>query len=113
MRLPIDTTELSFICAGTPEAVVDFESRRPKTDENGQALFQVPLVAMSDGVAEVIAVKVGGQPAGLVQGGPVRITGLTALAWQMGDRSGVAYRAARLEPATPAAAPRTEGRSAS
>lgn len=101
MRLPIDTTNLAFICAGQPEPVVDFDTRRPKTDENGQPLFQVPLVAMTDGIAEVLAVKVAGAPAGLVQGGPVRISGLTALPWAMGDRSGIAYRAARLEPTNP------------
>jgi hypothetical protein len=101
MKLPIDTEALAFICAGQPEACVDFETRRPKTDEAGVALYQVPLVAMADGVAEVIAVKVPGEPRGLVQGGPVRISGLTALAWSMGDRSGIAYRATRLEAATP------------
>jgi len=102
MRLPIDITRLSFICAGEPEPVVDFESRRPKTDENGQPLYQVALVAMTDGVAEVITVKVPGAPQGLVKGAPVRLSGLTALAWAMRDRNGVAYRVDKLEPATPA-----------
>ena len=100
MRLPIDTTQLSFICAGPAEPVLDYESRRPKTDENGTPLFQVALVAMCDGVAEVIAVKVPGQPAGIAQGAPVRLRGLTALPWAMGDRSGVAYRASGLDPTT-------------
>jgi len=110
MRLPIDTSNLAFICAGQPEAVVDFDTRRPKTDERGTPLYQVALVAMADGVAEVIAVKVAGEPRGLTQGGPVRITGLSALPWAMGDRSGIAYRAAALEPATPA---RTEAKAGS
>lgn len=100
MRLPIDTTSLAFICAGQPEAVVEFETRRPKTDESGVPLYQVPLVAMADGDAEVIAVKVAGEPTGLVQGAPVRITGLSALPWTMGDRSGISYRASRLQPGT-------------
>jgi hypothetical protein len=68
MKLPIDTTNLAFICAGPAEACVDFESKRPKVDDNGIQLYQVPLVAMTDGVAEVIAVKVPGQPKGLTQG---------------------------------------------
>ena len=104
MRLPIDTNLVSFICAGAPEAVVDFESRRPKTDETGTPLYQVALVAMSDGVAEVIAVKVPGEPKGISQGAQVRPTGLIALPWAMGDRSGVAYRATRIEPVAPARA---------
>lgn len=37
MKLPVDTSSMSFICATSPSSVVDFESRRPKTDENGQA----------------------------------------------------------------------------
>lgn len=102
MRLPVDTNLVNFICAGAPEPVVDFESRRPKTDESGTPLYQVVLVAMSDGVAEVIAVKVPGEPKGLAQGAPVRLTGLVAVPWSMGERSGVAYRASRVEPASPA-----------
>ena len=100
MRIPVDTGRVSFICAGTPEPVVEFESRRPKTDSNGVALFQVALVAMTDGEAEVTAVKVPGEPKGLDQGGPVRLHGLTALAWVMGDRDGVAYNATGIETAT-------------
>jgi hypothetical protein len=98
MRLPIDTTNLGFICAGNPEAVVDFDTRRPKTDETGTPLFAVPLVAMADGTAEVISVKVAGEPKGVATGAPVRLAGLVALPWSMGDRSGVAYRATRIEP---------------
>jgi hypothetical protein len=101
MRLPIDTNLVSFICAGNPEPVVDFESRRPKTDESGTPLFHVALVAMSDGVAEVIAVKVPGEPKGITQGAQVRPAGLVAVPWAMGDRSGIAYRASRIEPVTP------------
>jgi len=101
MRLPIDTNLVSFICAGNPEPVVDFETRRPKTDEAGNPLYQVPLVAMSDGAAEVIAVKVPGEPKGVSQGAQVRLSGLVALPWAMGDRSGVAYRASKVEPVAP------------
>jgi hypothetical protein len=101
MRLPIDTTNLGFICAGEPEAVVDYDTRRPKTDETGIPLYAVPLVAMADGTAEVISVKVAGEPKGVGQGNPVRLAGLVALPWAMGDRSGVAYRAARIEPVRP------------
>ena len=38
MRLPIDTSAISFLCALLPEPVVDFETRRPKADENGEPL---------------------------------------------------------------------------
>ena len=36
MKLPIDTSDIAFLCALAPEPVVDFETRRPKADENGE-----------------------------------------------------------------------------
>ena len=67
-------------------------------------LYLVQLIAMTDGAAEIIAVKVPGQPSQAIrQGHPVRVHGLVAQAWAMGDRSGVAFRAARIEPAVPQA----------
>jgi hypothetical protein len=60
----------------------------------------VQLIAMTDGAAEIIAVKVPGQPSQAIrQGHPVKVTGLVAQPWSMNDRSGVAFRAARIEPA--------------
>lgn len=56
------------------------------------------VVALNDGGAEVIAVKVAGQPKGVTQGSTVKVTGLVATPWTMGDRSGVAYRADQIEP---------------
>jgi hypothetical protein len=103
MRLPIDTSAISFLCALAPEPVVDFETRRPKADENGEPLYLVQLIAMTDGAAEILAVKVPGLPSGLRQGHPVKVTGLVAQPWSMNDRAGVAFRAARIESAVPAA----------
>lgn len=40
----------------------------------------------------------------MVQGAPVRVSGLVANYWQMDDRHGISFRAARIEPATPTAA---------
>ena len=62
------------------------------------------LIAMTDGAADIIAVKVPGLPGpGVRQGHPVKVHGLVAQPWTMNDRSGVAFRAARIEPAVPAA----------
>jgi hypothetical protein len=104
MRLPVDTSAIAFLCAVEAEPVVDFETKRPRADENGEPLYLVQLIAMTDGAAEIIAVKVPGQPsAGIRQGHPVRVHGLVAQPWSMADRSGVAFRAARIEPAVPQA----------
>ena len=99
MKLPIDTSTIAFLCALAPEPVVDFETRRPKADENGEPLYVIQLIAMTDGAAEIIAVKVPGQPSQAIrQGYPVKVSGLVAQPWTMNDRSGVAFRAARIEP---------------
>ncbi len=104
MKLPIDTSAIAFLCALAPEPVVDFETRRPKADENGEPLYVIQLLAMGDGSADLIAVKVPGVPASSIrQGAPVKVTGLVAQPWAMNDRAGVAFRAARIEPAVPQA----------
>jgi len=98
VKLPIDTTGMTFLAAGPPEPVLDFESKTPKVDESGAPLHSVQLVALNDGGAEVIAVKVAGQPKGVSQGTTVKVAGLVATPWSMGDRSGVSYRAEQIEP---------------
>ena len=104
MKLPIDTSAIAFLCALPPEPVVDFETRRPKADENGEPLYVVQLLAMGDGSADLIAVKVPGVPSQAIrQGHPVKVIGLVAQPWVMADRSGVAFRAARIEPVVSAA----------
>ncbi len=101
MRLPIDTSGLTLLVGLAPEPVVDFETRRPKADENGEPMYQLQLVALGGEGAEVITVKVAGEPKGLTAGVPVKVWGLVALPWSMGDRSGVSFKAARIEALAP------------
>jgi len=54
------------------------------------------LVAMTSEGAEVIKVIVPGLPRA-DQGVPVKVDGLVASPWTMGDRSGVSFRAVRIE----------------
>ena len=103
MRLPIDTSGLTLLVGLAPGAVLDFETRRPKADENGEPLYQLQLVALGSEGAEVITVKVAGEPRGLAAGVPVKVLGLVALPWSMGDRSGVSFKAARIEALTASA----------
>ncbi len=97
MRLPIDTSGMTFLAAGPPEPVVNYDTKAPKVDDNGQAIFAVQVVALVDGGAEVLAVKVAGEPKGINKGGAVNLVGLVAQPWSMDGRSGVAFRAAKLE----------------
>jgi hypothetical protein len=104
MRLPIDTSAISFLCALAPEPVLDFETKQPRADENGEPLFVIQLLVMGEESADLIAVKVPGVlSSGIRQGHPVKVTGLVAQPWTMNDRAGVAFRAARIESAVPAA----------
>ena len=104
MKLPIDTSAIAFLCAMAPEPVLDFETRRPKADDNGEPLYTIQLLAMGDGSADLLAVKVPGVPSAAIrQGAPVKVTGLVAQPWTMAERSGVSFRAQRVEPAMAAA----------
>jgi len=47
----------------------------------------------------VFSVKVAGEPKGVSQGSALKVSGLTAQPWAMGERSGIAFRASRIEPA--------------
>ena len=98
MKLPVDTSAIAFLCALEPQPLLAFDTKQPRADENGEPLYLVQLIAMTDGAAEILAVKVPGMPSGLRQGHPVKVTGLVAQPWSMNDRAGVAFRAARVEP---------------
>ena len=100
MKLPIDTSAITFMVATAPEPVRDFETKRQKPDpETGLPLYAVQLVALADASAEIIGVKVPGELPELPQGTAVKVVGLVATPWAMGDRNGVAFRATRIEPA--------------
>jgi hypothetical protein len=97
MRLPIDTQSLSFIAAGVPEAVVDFESKQARLDAEGRPIFALGIIALGSEGADVLSVKVAGQLKGITQGASVKVSGLVATTWQMGDRHGVSFRAESIE----------------
>ena len=97
MRLPSDTTSVKFAAAGPAEPVLDYETRAPKLDENGVALFNVPLFAAGTGVKDSITVKVAGEPKGLGEFTPVKVTNLMATTWEVGSNHGVSFRADRIE----------------
>jgi hypothetical protein len=104
VKLPVDTSAITFLCALAPEPVINFQTKEHRADENGEPLYVIQLLAMGDGSADLLAVKVAGEPSGAIrQGVPVKVTDLVAQPWIMQDRSGVSFRAARVEPAMAAA----------
>ena len=69
MKLPVDTSAIAFLCAIAPEPVVDFETKRPRADENGEPLYAVQFLAMGEDSADLILVKVpfdSSQPEGAI-----------------------------------------------
>ena len=90
---------MTLVAMAAPEPVVDFATRQPKADGNGLPLYTVQVAAMFEDQGEVLAVKIAGEPAGITAGLPVQLTRLVAQPWELGDRSGIAYRAAAIRPA--------------
>jgi hypothetical protein len=103
MRLLLDTSDVVFLAGSQPEPVVDFTTKQPKRDRADRPLFQVRLTAFykdEDGKdqSEVLTVKLT-NPKPLPPMAPVRVSELVAIPWANNGRSGVAYRAAAVEPA--------------
>jgi hypothetical protein len=104
--MPIDTSGLDFLCAVAPTPVIDFETRRQRADaETGELLFSVQLAALNGDAAEIVKVTTAGEPKGIAVQRPVKVSELTANYWSRGEKSGLSFRASRVEPmsATPSA----------
>jgi hypothetical protein len=105
VRLPIDTSRLQFLVVSEAERLLKFEEGKPRdswasrVDENGEVLCRVQVVALGDGEAEIIRVSVPGDP-GVKQGEMVRVEGMTAQAWEMDGRNGMAFRATAIRSVT-------------
>jgi hypothetical protein len=105
VRLPIDTSRLQFLVVSGAEPLKKFEADKPReawaarTDETGEVLWRVQLVALGDGEAEIMRVTVAGDP-GVAQGEMVRVEGMTAQPWEMDGRNGMAFRATAIRSAS-------------
>jgi len=75
MRLPINVQNLTFIAVSQPEAVVDFDSKQPRSDTDGRPIFAVGVVALGSEGADILTVKVAGLPRviGNVEEAPERV----------------------------------------
>jgi len=100
MRLRINTNDVTFFCTRAPEARTDRDTGVPRMDrETGLPLWQVQLAALDETGGEVLAVTMAGEPKVSV-GSAISLDSLVAIPWSQGDRSGVAYRAARISVAS-------------
>ena len=97
MKFPIDTSAIKFISDRPATPHVDYETKAQKLDPEGRPVFLVPLYTSGGDTADVIAVKVSGEPKGLGELQYVKVVGLVATTWQMDNRFGVSFRAERIE----------------
>ncbi|MGH2690784.1 MAG: hypothetical protein ACRDKW_18535, partial [Actinomycetota bacterium] len=89
MRFPIDKS-IQYTCATAPQPVKDYASGGQKADENGEPLFSVGALAMANGEAELISVKVAAKvPAGVVPDVQLRVDGLVVAHWSIEGKSGL------------------------
>ncbi|MFB7631717.1 hypothetical protein ACFC0M_12310 [Streptomyces sp. NPDC056149] len=108
--IPVDTSRLGVLrCAVGPEPkLADFETKQVKKDRDGNTLYTVGVTVRQEGRrVSVIEIAVPGEPKGVTEGTEVRVTGMEAFAWAMGDRHGISFRAAAITPAP--ATPTTTG----
>jgi hypothetical protein len=110
--IPVDTTRLGALrCAIAPEVKYsNTETQEVKRDRDGKPVYTVAVTVRQDGRRiSVIEIAVSGEPTGIEEGQIVKVTGLTAFAWSMGDRHGVSFRADAITPipTTPATPPTT------
>ena len=100
MRLPIDTSQMTFMTAGDPRPVLDYDTKQPRADRDGRPLFAVRVFASGEDIGHLIEVKTAGEPIGVRRNMPVHLSGLTVQPWQLKNgKSGIAFRAERIDPA--------------
>lgn len=95
-----------LVCVMAPEAkLVDLDTGEVKKDRrSGQTVWTVGVCAMRGRDSSVIQIAVVGEPAGLGVGMPVRVLDLEAAPWERDGRSGIAWRAQAVVPASLTAA---------
>lgn len=108
MRLPIDTVAVQFMSASSPEAVLDFDTKTPKLDANGQAFYSVHLFVISPDSYDTLAVEMVGEPKGVGNFTPVKVTKLIASTRDIGETTAshsrpTSFKADKIEPAKPTA----------
>jgi hypothetical protein len=110
--IPVDTARLGVLrCAIAPEAKIgNFETQEVKKDRDGNTVYSVAVTVRQDGRRiSVIEIAVAGEPKGIEEGQILKVTGLTAFAWAMGDRHGISFRADAITPVPSTPAPNKTG----
>jgi hypothetical protein len=101
-RIPVNTSEITFIAGGPAEPVVkDRTTGQLATDrDTGETMYSLHLTVFvpGDSRPQVWPVKVAGQVAQINQGQPVTVVGLVASDWENNGRHGTSFRALSVLP---------------
>ena len=110
--VPVDVSQLTTpIVVLAPDVKTDMEGTA-KTDRDGNVKYSVGVTVALTGarrIPDVIEVITTRKPEGVAVGTPVRLLGLRARPWQMGDRSGLSFSAEAIVPAVSPGASLTNG----
>src|SRR5499433_3403465 len=102
MKLLLKDEKYSFTVTKAAEPRTEFGSGKQKMNRASQLPeWVVEVLAMDSERGEVIRVTVAGDQPRVNQGQPVRFEALEAIPWSNNGRSGVAFRAASVQPAAP------------
>ncbi|MHA7962423.1 SCO3933 family regulatory protein [Streptomyces sp. L500] len=111
--IPVDTTRLGLLrCVVAPEPKLSgLEKKEVRKDQDGNTIYTVGVMVRQEARrVSVIEIAVAGEPVGVLEGVEVKVTGLEAISWAMGDRSGISFRAAAITPAPAPASPPASGK---
>lgn len=97
MDYPVDKDQVRLMAAGGREPVVDRATGEQRRDRDGRLLWRVSTVLFFGGSAEVVWLRSPDIADDIEQGCVIRATSLVVSPWAMGDRSGVSYRADRID----------------
>lgn len=105
MRLPIDTSSLTFIAGSDPATLLDMERlhaqiARPVRCYGAWTWSRWVVRTEQRGLAG----SRHGRAKGIRMGQPLRVVGLSASPWEIDGRHGISFRAQAVEAATPASA---------
>ncbi len=97
LQLPLRVEDLMILLAEPPRESVDFATKRPRTDSDGRPLFDVPVVLIGTGGAQLARIRSAQVPRNVTQGQPLKVTALTAFYWETDGSSGISFRAEKIE----------------
>lgn len=103
LQLPIQVDQLHILLADEPRKSVEYTTKQQRTDQSGALLWDVPVVLLGPGGAQVARIRVPHEPKELKQGEMLRVQNLSVFYWETEGNSGISFRAERLERLTPGA----------